>query len=103
MKTVFPLIFRSFRLILTAAVGLAAGHLYNFQDPDVTDEEGETAAIKASRNGDLAKLEMLALGCADFNKADSYLNLVSMIHVHLVTLVHPFSLKKLMLCLIERS
>ena len=62
-------------MILTAAVGLAAGHLYNFQDPDVTDEEGETAAVKASRNGDLAKLEILALGCADFNKADSYLNL----------------------------
>ena len=52
---------------------VAAGRLYNFQDPDEVDERGETAAFKASRNGELAKLEILALGCADFNLADSNL------------------------------
>ena len=52
----------------------AAGRLYDFQDPNATDEWGQTAALKASRTRDLAKLEILALGCADFNKADSHLN-----------------------------
>ena len=49
----------------------ASGHLHNFQDPNVTDDRGETAAFKASRNCDLPKLEILELGCADFNKADA--------------------------------
>ncbi|CAK9032968.1 Ankyrin-1 (ANK-1) (Ankyrin-R) (Erythrocyte ankyrin) [Durusdinium trenchii] len=50
---------------------LIRGHLQNFQDPNVTNDRGETAAFKASRNGDLPKLEILELGCADFNQADN--------------------------------
>ncbi|CAK9060249.1 Ankyrin-1 (ANK-1) (Ankyrin-R) (Erythrocyte ankyrin) [Durusdinium trenchii] len=52
----------------TDADQLIRGHLLNFQDPNVTDERGETAAFKASRNSDLPKLEILELGCADFNQ-----------------------------------
>ena len=47
-----------------------AGHLEEYQDPDALDHEGErgeTAAYKAARNGDVHKLELLYLACANFD------------------------------------
>ena len=47
------------------------GHLENFQDPDVGDERGETAAWKAARYDDLSKLKILDMACAKFDKQAS--------------------------------
>ena len=51
----------------------SGGHLEDFQDPDAVDEErGETAAYKAARNGDVDKLELLFLACANFDLRASW-------------------------------
>lgn len=50
------------------------GHLEEYQDPDALDHEGEraeTTAYKAARNGDVRKLELLYLACANFDLQDS--------------------------------
>jgi len=52
------------------------GHLENFQDPDVDDERGETAAWKAARYDDLSKLKILDMACAKFDKQASRLERV---------------------------
>ena len=50
------------------------GHFENFQDPNVADERGETAAWKAARYDDLSKLKILDKACAKFDKQASRLH-----------------------------
>ncbi len=55
-----------------------SGHLENFQDPDVGDDRGETAAWKAARYDDLSKLKILDMACAKFDKQASQLHRTSL-------------------------
>ena len=45
----------------------------NYQNPNVADGRGETAAWKAARNDDVSKLKILDMACADFDKQASQL------------------------------
>ncbi|CAE7246861.1 ANK3 [Symbiodinium sp. CCMP2592] len=52
------------------AAELIARALFAFQDPDVSDDRGETATWKVCRKGDVGQLRLLLLGDADVTKAD---------------------------------
>ena len=53
------------------ACELIARALFAFQDPDVSDDRGETATWKVCRKGDVGQLRLLLLGDADVTKADA--------------------------------